>query len=81
MSDKVTQEMIAEGMARAEQVACRPGDDRCYAFPNRLEDAQASCTPKGRCRLGWIVANSGRDSWDIWFDVHTDQGRLQRRRD
>jgi hypothetical protein len=35
MADKVTQELIEEGMARAEKVACRPGDDRCYPFPIR----------------------------------------------
>ncbi len=61
----------AKEMARAEKVACRPGDDRCYRFPDRLVDAAASCTPKGRCRVGWIVANSGRDSWDVWLDVYT----------
>ena len=39
----LTEELIAEAMARAEKVACSPGDDRCSAFP---------CTPKGRCRVG-----------------------------
>jgi hypothetical protein len=34
MADTLTQEVIAEAMARAEKVACRPGDQRCYAFPN-----------------------------------------------
>jgi len=81
MAGTLTQEMIEEGMARAEKVACRPGDDRCYAFPNRLEDAQASWTPKGRCRIGWIVANYGRDSWDVWLDLHTGKERLRRQRD
>jgi hypothetical protein len=79
MADQLTQDMIEEGMARAEKVACRPGDDRCYAFPDRLEDTQTSCTPKGRCRIGWIVANSGRDSWDVWRDLLTGEGRLRRR--
>jgi hypothetical protein len=81
MADKLTEDMIAEGMARAEKVAGRPDDHRCYAFANRREDAQASCTPKGRCRIGWIVANTGRDSWDVWLDVHTSEGRLRRRTD
>jgi hypothetical protein len=67
-------------MARAERVACRPADTRCYPFPNPLDVARASCTPKGRCRIGWIVANSGRDSWDVWLDLHTGEGRLRRRR-
>jgi hypothetical protein len=42
MADRLTQDMIADGMARAEKVACRPGDDRCSPFPDRLEVAQAS---------------------------------------
>ena len=81
MAELVTQAMIEEGMARAEKVACSPGDSRCYAFPNRIEDVRASCTPKERCRIGWIIANSGRDRWDVWLDVHTGEGRLRRRTD
>ena len=81
MADKLTQEMIEDGMARAEKVACRPGDDRCYVFPDPLDDVRASSTPRGRCRIGWIVANCGRDNWDVWLDVHTGEGRLRRRRD
>ncbi len=50
-------------------------------FPDPLEDARASCTPKRRCRLGWILADSGRDSWDVWLDVQTGEGRLRRRKD
>jgi hypothetical protein len=78
---ELTEERIAEAMARAEKVACRPGDDRCYPLPYGLEEARASCTPKGRCKVGWIVANAGRDSWDVWLDVHTGEGRLRRRTD
>ena len=78
MADTVAQEMIAEGMARAEEVACRPADDRCYAFPDRLQDARANCTPKGRSRIELIVANSGLDFWDVWLDRHTGEGRLRR---
>ena len=80
MSDpELTQDMIEDGMARAEKVACPPGDDRCYAFPDPLVAARQSCTPKGRCQIGWIVANGGRDSWDVWLDIHTGEGRLRRR--
>jgi hypothetical protein len=87
MADRLTQDVIADGMARAEKVACRPGDDRCYPFPDRLEVAQASCSaqraPEGSLSY-WgtrrvIVANSERDSWDVWLDVHTGEGRLRRR--
>jgi hypothetical protein len=85
MTHELTEERIAEAMARAEKVACRPGDDRCYPFADRPVDARASCTPKGRCRVGGtqrvIVANAGRDAWDVWLDLHSGEGRLGRRRD
>jgi hypothetical protein len=81
MTDALTDELIAEGIARAEKVACRPTDDRCYPLPYGLNEARASCTPKGRCKIGWIVAKSGRESWDVWLDVHTGEGRLRRQRD
>jgi len=74
MVDKVTQEMIQEGMARAEKVACRPGDDRCYSLPYDVESAQQTCTAKGRSKVGRIVAKSGRERWDVWRDRHTGEG-------
>ena len=40
MADTLTQEMIEDGMARAEKAACRPGDDRCNALPSDVESAQ-----------------------------------------
>ena len=55
MADRLTQDMIADGMARAEKVACRPGDDRCYPFPDRLEVAQASLQrPEGTRRVAVV---------------------------
>jgi hypothetical protein len=48
MADTLTQEMVADAMARAEKVACSPGDHRCDSFPDPLDEARASCTPKGR---------------------------------
>jgi hypothetical protein len=75
---ELTRAMIDEGMARAEKIACRPSDDCCYAFPDPLEDTRKTCTPKGRSRIGWILANTGRDSWDVWLDGHTGAGRLRR---
>jgi hypothetical protein len=68
---ELTEDAIAEGMTPAKKVACRPGDDRCYPFPDPVEMARASGTPPGRCRVGWILANSGRDAWDVWLDLHT----------
>jgi hypothetical protein len=37
--------------------------------------------PKGRCKVGWILSNAGRDCWDVWLDLHTGEGRLRRQRD
>jgi hypothetical protein len=28
-----------------------------------------------------LVANAGRDSWDVWLDLHTGEGRLRRQPD
>jgi hypothetical protein len=67
-------------MAKAEAGACA-GADRCYAFPDRLEDARETCTPKGRCKVGWIVTRSGRESWDVWLDVRTGLVKLIRQAD
>ena len=67
-------------MARAEKVACR-GEGRCFAMPHILPDALASCTPKGRCTVGWIVTNGRRDADDVWLDLHTGEGRVRRRAD
>lgn len=77
-----TERWHSQTVARAEKVACSPSDDRCYSLPYPLEEVRASCSPKGRCRIGGtrrvIVANAGRDSWDVWLDVHTGEGRLRR---
>jgi hypothetical protein len=78
MPPERSEKVIAEAMARAEKVACRPGDGRCYAFPDRLVDALATCTPKGRCKVGWIISKGGRESWDVWLDLETGEGRLWR---
>jgi hypothetical protein len=69
--------MIAAAMAKADRRVC-VGSDRCYAFPDRLQDARERCTPKGRCRVGWIVTRSGRESWDVWLDVRTGLVKLIR---
>src|SRR4051794_25263984 len=54
-----TEAMIAAAMAKADARVC-VGSDRCYAFPHRLEDALASCTPKGPRNVGWAVTKGGR---------------------
>lgn len=58
---------------------CAPGDNRCYVFPDPLHEAIQTLTPKGRCPIGWIVVNSGPDSWDVWLDVNTGEAQLKRR--
>jgi hypothetical protein len=50
-------------------------------LPYDVVSARATCTPKGRCKVGWIVANAGRDAWDVWLDLETGEGRLRRQRD
>jgi hypothetical protein len=55
---------------------CRQRHDRCFALPQRLKDALASCTPKGRCTVGWIVSRGGRESWDVWLEVSTELVKL-----
>ena len=65
-----TEEMIAAAMTKADKRIC-VGSDRCYALPHRLEDARASCTSKGRCKVGWIVSRGGRESHNVWLEVST----------
>jgi hypothetical protein len=64
-------------MAKADTRVC-VGSDRCYAFSDRLEDAHTKCTPKGRCRVGWIVSRDGRESWNVWLEVRTGLVKLIR---
>lgn len=78
---ELTEEWITEGMARAESAACPNPHARCCAFPDPLEDARKTCKPKGRCKIGWIVAEDGRTSSDVWLDLHTGEGRLLRQPD
>jgi hypothetical protein len=73
----LTGAMITAAMAKAEARVCI-GSARCYAFPHRLEDALASCTPKGRCKVGWMVTKGGRESFDVWLEVGTGLVKLVR---
>jgi hypothetical protein len=61
---ELTDELITAAMAKSDARVC-VGSDRCYAFPDRLKDTRASRTPKGRCQVGWIVSEGGRESWDV----------------
>jgi hypothetical protein len=79
MSIEITEEMITAEMARADARVC-VGSDRCFAFPDRLEDARETCTPKGRCKVGGtrrvIVSQGGRESFDVWLEVSTGLVKL-----
>lgn len=76
----LTEELIADVMARAERVACT-GDPSCVAFPDSLEDVRQSIDRKGRCIAGWITSTRGRIAWDVLLDLNTGEGRLRRRPD
>jgi hypothetical protein len=41
----LTDEMIAEAIARTEKVASQPGDQRCLPLPYDVASALATCTP------------------------------------
>jgi hypothetical protein len=78
---ELTEKRIAEAMACAEKAACGSGNLRCFALPDPVDEVRKTCTPKGRCLIGWIVAEGGRTSYDVWLDRHTGKGRLRRRVD
>jgi hypothetical protein len=71
--------MIAAAMAKVDARVC-VGSDR-YQFPHRLQDARKTCTPKGRCKVGWIVSRGRRESFDVWLEVSTGLVKLIRQAD
>ena len=71
----LTEEQIAAAMAKTDGRVC-VGSDRCFALPYRLENALVSCTPKGRCKVGWIVSRGGRESHDVWLEASTGLVKL-----
>jgi hypothetical protein len=73
--DELTEEMITTAMAKADARVC-VGSERCYALPHRLEDARDTCTPKGRCKVGWVVSKGGRESHDVWLEMNTGLVKL-----
>ncbi len=54
MPSGITEAMITAAMAKVETRVC-VGSDRCDAFPDSLEDAQASCTATGWYKVGGIM--------------------------
>ena len=73
---EITEAMIAAAMAKADARLCAPGDNRCYAFAYGLAGARATCTTKGRCKVGWVVRDTGREAWDVWLEVSTGLVKL-----
>ena len=72
----LTHELIRKAMLRAEQAVCPPADQRCFGFPYDAKAALARRTPAGWCAIGWVAADSGRETWTAWFNVATGEGRL-----
>ena len=79
--DLLTDAMIADAMQRAYGRGCDPGARRCYDLASDLESARATCTPRGRCLIGWIVADAERQEWEVWLDVRTGEGRFRKQAD
>jgi hypothetical protein len=75
MESELSEKLITAAIAKADVRVC-VGNARCYAFPDRLEDARETCAPKGRCKVGWIVSKGGRESWDVWLEVSTGLVKL-----
>ena len=73
---ELTEEMITAAMAKADARVCVPGDTRCYPFPSNGDAARATGTPKGRCKVDWILRARGRESWDVWLEVSTGLVKL-----
>jgi hypothetical protein len=76
----LTEAMITAAMTKADARVC-VGSDRCYAFPHRLDDARETCTPKGRCKVGWVVSKGGRECHNAWLEVSSGLVKLIRQAD
>ena len=72
---KLTEEHISAAMAKADARGC-VGSPRRFALPYPLHAAHETCTPKGRCTVGWIVSAGGRESFDVWLEVSTGLVKL-----
>lgn len=77
---ELTQTLIAETMERTEARHC-PRNERCFVFPHPLEEARARCDAHHRCRVGWMLRDAGRESFEILLDLTTGMARLWRHPD
>jgi hypothetical protein len=70
----LTAEMLTAAMTKAYKRVCAGsvlGYCRYVAYPDPFGDARETCTPKGRCKVGWIVSKDGSESWNVWVEVST----------
>ena len=72
---ELTEELLTAAMAKADARVC-VRSPRCFALPDPVHAARETCTPKGRCKVGWIVSQGGRESWDVWLEVRTGLVKL-----
>jgi hypothetical protein len=73
----LTDDQIDAALERARLAVCSPLEDRCYAFSYGAEHARTRCTPQGRCCIGWVQRDNGREAWEAWLDLRTGEGRLR----
>jgi hypothetical protein len=68
---ELTVALIAAAMTKADRRVC-VGSDRCFALPDRLDVVRQTCTPRGRCKVGWIVSRAGARA-STWWSGHADR--------
>jgi hypothetical protein len=78
---ELTDAIIDAAMPRAEKAVCPPGDARCSGFSHGAAYARTPITPSGWAHIGWVAADSGRQTWDAWYNVFTGEGRLRQEPD
>ena len=71
----LTRDMLEAAMAKADARVCA-GSPRCFALSDPLYAARETCTPEGRCKVGWIVSQGGQESCDVWLEVSTGLVKL-----
>ena len=52
------------------------GSQCCSVLPAPLYEARWTHIPKGRCKVGWVVNQGGRESFDVWLEVRTGLVKL-----
>jgi hypothetical protein len=71
----LTDDLIAATLKEAELKVCPPGDARCVALPYTAEQALGTLDDEGWVTIGWVQADSGRQSWDVLFHLDTAKTR------